>query len=267
MNLKGRRYLEDLGLMYEDIPQGYCYEEARKDTLGRGRMWKEERERYGFDSRELWSLDVTIELFLYERLSMYRDLNIKYGLFKDDDIFIYNDKRYTHRDAIDEILDNIKMTILYWEDFRISKEKDLDGKIINALTMLALVFDKIDSNCLEIGKINASRNVDFENELRIYGFTQKDIWIFRRVFNRFLYQRLDLYNQITEDFIDKETEYSKCVYKGKEYTFQEYINTILEGLRIENELSFNKRNASELDLTKINDAYMIFPLSFKRLWW
>ncbi|OQA48732.1 MAG: hypothetical protein BWY47_00938 [Bacteroidetes bacterium ADurb.Bin302] len=41
----------------------------------RQEKWKEMREKYGFDSRELWSLQDTIACFIYPRLKYFREAN------------------------------------------------------------------------------------------------------------------------------------------------------------------------------------------------
>ncbi len=63
-------YEQELGVTEEDYYQDDCF---FKDTDDRKEVWEAEREKYGFDSREMWNLDANICLFLYPRLRMYRD--------------------------------------------------------------------------------------------------------------------------------------------------------------------------------------------------
>ena len=42
------------------------------ESCGRNKFWKEQRKKYGFDSRQIWNLDTTMVELLYERLKMYK---------------------------------------------------------------------------------------------------------------------------------------------------------------------------------------------------
>lgn len=39
----------------------------------RAPLWKEQREKYGFDERETWGLNTTIAAFVYPRLKMFAE--------------------------------------------------------------------------------------------------------------------------------------------------------------------------------------------------
>ena len=47
----------------------------RKDDSDNKRapLWKEQREKYGFDERETWGLKTTIAAFIYPRLKMFAE--------------------------------------------------------------------------------------------------------------------------------------------------------------------------------------------------
>ena len=47
----------------------------RKDDTDdkRAPLWKEQREKYGFDERETWGLNTTIAAFVYPRLKMFAE--------------------------------------------------------------------------------------------------------------------------------------------------------------------------------------------------
>ena len=65
------KYLEDVGIDVYDMPQNFC-----KETVNsRVEKWEKEREKYGFDERETWSLDDSLLQWLYSRLMMYKDIN------------------------------------------------------------------------------------------------------------------------------------------------------------------------------------------------
>lgn len=44
----------------------------------RQEKWKESREKYGFDPREVWSLHDTVACFIYPRLRYFKDINVGY---------------------------------------------------------------------------------------------------------------------------------------------------------------------------------------------
>ena len=89
------KYLEELGFdpLYE----------TKKDK--RNKKWAKEREKYGFDSRETWNMDITFLAWLYEHLRMYKDVNIVDLTFHK---FDYNGEIVSLEDVINKILENIK---------------------------------------------------------------------------------------------------------------------------------------------------------------
>ena len=62
------KYLKDLGIKEDNTPQGWNKDDSRQER------WIKEREIYGFDEKEIWSMDFTFKLWLYERLSMYNEV-------------------------------------------------------------------------------------------------------------------------------------------------------------------------------------------------
>lgn len=63
-NRQRHYYFEQIGVT------PYCLD---VEKLGRGPRWKKQRQKYGFDDRQTWSLDFTMICLLYERLRMYKD--------------------------------------------------------------------------------------------------------------------------------------------------------------------------------------------------
>lgn len=63
-----RHYLEKLGLPPKEFPENWCSKDDKRQAI-----WAEEREKYGFDSRQIWSLDMVIAMLIYERLCMYNE--------------------------------------------------------------------------------------------------------------------------------------------------------------------------------------------------
>lgn len=66
-------------------------------------LWKAEREKYGFDGRDTWSLDFTMTEMLYERLHLYMEkadgfVNLSYHTYE------FEGKTYTQRELILEMI-------------------------------------------------------------------------------------------------------------------------------------------------------------------
>lgn len=109
-----RKYLDDIN----------CLE--RPDTLlpgdKREEKWKKQREEYGFDVREVWNLDYTFYIWLYERLLMYietADGIIDLDYHKID----FKGKEYTQRQLIQFMIDGCKNRITK-NDFQLTKEEE-----------------------------------------------------------------------------------------------------------------------------------------------
>lgn len=58
-----RKYLEEIGIT--DTPETWLPDDERQQD------WANERKTYGFDMREIFNLDHTFYLWLYERVKMY----------------------------------------------------------------------------------------------------------------------------------------------------------------------------------------------------
>lgn len=95
------KYLDDAGIPENHRPWSWCGEQDP-----RAETWAKEREIYGFDSRETWSLDTTFYLWLYEHLQMFKDyskiVDLGYHTFK------YEGQEYTQEQLIDMMLERIR---------------------------------------------------------------------------------------------------------------------------------------------------------------
>ena len=60
-----RKYLDDLP--FTNRPDLWNSNDGRQDE------WKQQRDTYGFDEREIWSMDLTFFCWLYERLKFYKE--------------------------------------------------------------------------------------------------------------------------------------------------------------------------------------------------
>lgn len=94
-----RKYLDDLGI--KDRHDLWNPNDNRQS------IWQEQREIYGFDERETWSLDGAFYLWLYERLKMYLErasefVNLEYHKF------VYKGEVFTQKQLIDMMIKELE---------------------------------------------------------------------------------------------------------------------------------------------------------------
>ena len=119
----------------------------RWDVPARSKMMREmhakERHEYGFDSRECYRMDLSFITWLYERVSMYRDMTSH----RDDlhhVILEYNGHNISQASLIDILLKRCKHCLAKCDDKRLTKSyyDDLDECIrIWAVLMPAMWLD------------------------------------------------------------------------------------------------------------------------------
>lgn len=68
--MQQHRYLEEI-IEREKVVQNWFPGDEREER------WQKQRDEYGFDDRETWSLDATFFQWLYERLRMFKDIGGK----------------------------------------------------------------------------------------------------------------------------------------------------------------------------------------------
>lgn len=127
-----RKYLDDLGISFEETPQGWNPDDTRQEE------WTNQRESYGFDERETWSLDYSFKLWLYERLSMFNEVNIINTLYHT---FEYKNETLTFQDCVDRMLEGLKLDLTipsYSED-----RTQYEDKINDVVSIFALCFNKL----------------------------------------------------------------------------------------------------------------------------
>lgn len=114
-----RKYLEEL---HSETVTNYCRLLENKED-DREAIWEKERQIYGFDNRETWSLDFTFYLWLYERLMMYKEIggqavDLTYHRFE------YKNKEYTQLELIDEMLTRLRFC--FSEEYNEWNEEDYE---------------------------------------------------------------------------------------------------------------------------------------------
>jgi hypothetical protein len=88
-----RKYLDEIG--FTDRPDLWNPNDQRQEA------WELQRNKYGFDEREIWSVDLTFLCWLYERLMFYRQhaaFDFNYHQIE------YKGKIYTQGELIDEMI-------------------------------------------------------------------------------------------------------------------------------------------------------------------
>ncbi len=130
-----RKYLDELpNIERWDVP-------ARSKTVRE--MHAKERQVYGFDSRECYRMDLSFIAWLYERVSMYRDMTS----YRDDlhhVILEYNGCRISQAALIDILLKRCRHCLAKCDDKRLTESyyNDLDECIrIWAVLMPAMWLD------------------------------------------------------------------------------------------------------------------------------
>lgn len=265
----GRKYLEEIGIGLEDIPLGFCLEEASNIEKGRGKRWFLEREKYGFDSRETWDLDYTLKLYLYERLCMYNEKLVLVGdeLLKIKDIE-YKGVVYTHKKAIDKILAGFELALTK-DNLKFEKANDAEIyiKINDAMSLFCLAVKDIEYIGVQIGLISKNIDLNLEEEVKLYGFNQKDVWFLIKNFKEYLYKRLKMYDEVTDNVIDKSAKFHNIEYNDEILTLQEYIDKILEGLELDINCSDLEKSSNKEIQEKIDIVFNLLPRGIKHLWW
>ena len=112
-------------------------EHPRKWAAGdkeREKVWYQERRKYGFDSRETWSLDSAFYIWLYERLMMYKEraseiVDLTYHTFE------YKGETLTQIECIDRMIEGCK---LYIQESK-PDDKEIQEKIKSVCEIWALV--------------------------------------------------------------------------------------------------------------------------------
>lgn len=124
-----RKYLEDIGILPENMPENW------NELDGRHEEWVKERTVYGFDERDTWDLGYTLELFLYERLKMYNEVNC---IDTKSHCFSYHAQLLTLQDCIDRMLEGLAIKLT---DGNFHKDPDKCKKVDSIYEILALCVD------------------------------------------------------------------------------------------------------------------------------
>jgi hypothetical protein len=121
------KYLTNAKVKESEMPWNWRPDDKRQEK------WKKEREEYGFDERETWSLDYTFRLWFYERLKMYNDIN---KIDTNYHNFEYKKETYTLQQCIDFILSTFEET---FKDDMWDFKKEIKDKVFKAYALISLI--------------------------------------------------------------------------------------------------------------------------------
>lgn len=96
-----RKYIDDI-ISIESTPYGYAKEVENNSK------WVSQRDIYGFDEREVWSLDLTFFCWLYERLMMFIETT---SSDLEKKTFIIDNTELTQRECIEKMISKCKQII------------------------------------------------------------------------------------------------------------------------------------------------------------
>ena len=98
------KYLDDLGLKQEKYGTNFVPDDDTRAT-----RWAEQKETYGFDDRETWTLDWLFIEWIYTRVMMFTEVNNIDTTFHK---ISYKDKEITQEEGINKLLDLCKQCLL-----------------------------------------------------------------------------------------------------------------------------------------------------------
>lgn len=132
----------------------------------RHELWKTEREKFGFDGRDTWSLDFKMTEMLYERLHMYLEkadkiVNLSYYTYD------FEGKTYTQRELILEMISNAE-TFLKMEYNAADELKDDDFEKMSD--------EEIDAHMELYGKMEIEAYEAKQRLWNIWAVVQHQMW-------------------------------------------------------------------------------------------
>jgi len=138
-----KRYLKEIGVKNHNPAVPFTTDKS-KYKKSRLESYMKEREDYGFDSRETWSLDTTFAFWLYEHIRMYEDRASEIINFKAEgsprfDVTLWDGTpaKLTQKEAMDVIkeyitafaVDGGALWLMGDPDFALQFEKDQRTKL------------------------------------------------------------------------------------------------------------------------------------------
>lgn len=131
-----RYYIDKLNIKFSETPQGWCQDDQKQE------FWHHEKNKYGFDEREIWSLHYTMDLLLYERLSMYKEKASKH-IDLTSHKFTYKGQELTQLECIDKMLEGLKLNLTLDDLDEKRNDKNIQELIKDVYYLYALCKDTL----------------------------------------------------------------------------------------------------------------------------
>lgn len=116
------KYLEDLGLRPEDYGVNFS---PKNDK--RRKKWAKQKEKFGFDERETWSLDHYFAEWLYSHCKMYLKEASKVIDLESEVKYEIDGRKYNQKEAIERILELLESYLTGINHYK-SIEKEAEAK-------------------------------------------------------------------------------------------------------------------------------------------
>ena len=111
--------------------------------------------------------------------------------------------------------------------------------------------------------LDPDRIEQLAEQRKIHGFDARDTYSLRNTIAMLIYPRLKMYDEVSGELIDKD--FYKFEYKNKEYTFQECIYMVLEGLKLY--LTKYDFDMTDEEMESVIDSMVILGKIWLYLWW
>lgn len=111
------------------------------------------------------------------------------------------------------------------------------------------------------------REREWQQERYRYGFDSRETWNMDLTFIVMIYERLMMYNKIN----NVNTDYETVIYKDKQYTLQQMIDTILDRCKAyilfcDKEYDYSDEQENEI-IKNTSEVFEILSVVWRRLWW
>lgn len=122
-------YIEELGLSQNE----YDTDTFVAGSVEREAYYKQQKEKYGFDSRECYALDLTLAVWLYSHLRLYKDDAEKIVALHETIVPLKEGKKPLD-EVVNELLEEIKLYLVSKSDI---EDTEKYGHLQRALKILS----------------------------------------------------------------------------------------------------------------------------------
>lgn len=126
-----RKYLDQAKIPHISRPDKWY-----GDTIAH-KKWKKQRNKYGFDIRDTFSMDITFYCWLLEHLMMYKEVT---DVNLDECQIQYNDQELTLSECIDRMIEGCRIALSNWE---YGYDSELKAKVDDVIKIWAVTIHAI----------------------------------------------------------------------------------------------------------------------------